>query len=179
MEDWNVIISVKERGFTEAMNALRRFGRVDRTDFYNVLVMRVDDINAFLEKLRERVSVKPDYLHFVSRLVPVTVTFFFTSPDEFEDRAGEAVMLWVPLLAGKKFHVRMHRRGFKGTLSSLDEERFLDTFILKELGREGQTARVSFEDPDYVIAVETLNDRAGLSLWSREEIKKYPFIRPD
>ena len=46
-------------------------------------------------------------------------------------------MYCLPILAGKNFHVRMHRRGFKGRISSHDEERFLDTILLEELGKIG------------------------------------------
>jgi tRNA(Ser,Leu) C12 N-acetylase TAN1 len=179
MKDWNVVVNLKEKGFRTAMDILGRMGRVGKTEYYNVLVMNVADIGAFLEELRQKAEARPYFLRFISRLVPVTEAFLFNTPDEFEDKAGKAVMKWIPLLAGKKFHVRMHRRGFKGELKSLEEERFLDTFILGELGRAGQSARVSFDDPDYIIALETVDDRAGLSIWARDELKKYPFIRPD
>jgi hypothetical protein len=71
----------------------------------------------------------------------------------------------------------MHRRGFKGRLSSLEEERMLDEFLLK-LTKEGSNlGHVTFEGPDVIIAVETVAHRAGLSLWTREDLHRYPFVR--
>jgi tRNA(Ser,Leu) C12 N-acetylase TAN1 len=43
----------------------------------------------------------------------------------------------------------------------------------------GTPARVTFEDPDFIVAVETVGQRAGMSLWSREELQRYPFVRLD
>ncbi len=53
MRDWNVVISVREMGFRPAFELLEELGPVAKTDFYNILVMKVDDIGNFLETLRE------------------------------------------------------------------------------------------------------------------------------
>jgi tRNA(Ser,Leu) C12 N-acetylase TAN1 len=82
-------------------------------------------------------------------------------------------------LRGKSFHVRLHRRGFKGRLSSQNEEGFLDGVLLEALEQSGTPGRITFADPDAIIAVETVDGQAGLSLWTREEMQRYPFIRPD
>jgi hypothetical protein len=49
-------------------------------------------------------------------------TFRFSVPEEFQSKARDTVIEWVPELLAKRFHVRMHRRGFKGRLSSQYEE---------------------------------------------------------
>jgi len=89
----------------------------------------------------------------------------------------ETVSEWVPQLEGKGFHVRMHRRGFKGRLSSLEEEKMLDEFLLVLTKDGGSPGHVTFERPDVIIAVETVAHRAGLSLWTHEDLQKYPFVR--
>ena len=33
-----------------------------------------------------------------------------------------------------------------------------------------------FEDPDCVLLIETVGQRGGLALWTREELKRYPFL---
>ena len=72
----------------------------------------------------------------------------------------------------------MHRRGFKGRLSSQDEERFLDTFLLDELAKQGKApAKVDFSAAQRIIAIETVGQEAGLSLWSREQVERYPFLK--
>ncbi len=39
--------------------------------------------------------------------------------------------------------------------------------------------RLAFEDPDALVAIETVGQRAGVSVWTREELRRYPFIRVD
>ncbi|MBZ0157454.1 MAG: hypothetical protein K8I29_14750 [Alphaproteobacteria bacterium] len=179
MQDWNVVLSVNERGFQEALRKLRIFGPVSKTRFFNVLVMRVDNVPYLLEALRAWNDEDPHFLSFLSRLIPVTRTFVFQTPAEFESRAREAVLEWAAALGGRSFHVRMHRRGFRGSLSSPDEERFLDRALLERLEQGGNPGRISFDSPDIIIALETVEQRAGLSLWTREELQRYPFIRLD
>ncbi len=179
MNDWNVVVTVHEGGFTAACRLLGKFGPVSRTEFFNVLAMRVEDISALLEQLRERVEKEPGILNDIARLVPLRHVFNFQSPETFEEKAAEIVSGFVPFLADKSFHVRMHRRGFKGRLSSMDEERFLDTRILDALEKEGKPGRMAFDDPDFIITVESVGTRAGLSLWSREELRRYEFLKPD
>ena len=73
--------------------------------------------------------------------------------------------------------MRMHRRGFKGRLSSHEKERFLDDILLEALRKAGTPGHITFENPDAIIAVETIMNWAGLSLWTREQLQRYPFIR--
>jgi tRNA(Ser,Leu) C12 N-acetylase TAN1 len=74
----------------------------------------------------------------------------------------------------------MHRRGFKGRLSSQEEEHFLDDYILERLASKGKTtAKIDFSGAERVIAIETVGQRAGLSLWTREQIQRYPFLKLD
>jgi tRNA(Ser,Leu) C12 N-acetylase TAN1 len=113
----------------------------------------------------------------VRHVAPVSAAFAFMTPAEFESRADEAVRAFLPLLAGKRFHVRMHRRGFKGRLAQHVEERRLGEAILAALAADGATAQVAFEDPDAVLVIETVGQRAGLALWTREQLERYPFLR--
>ena len=179
MRDWNTVVTVRERGFDKAFDLLGEFGPVGKTGYFNVLVMRLADIPWVLETLRDRVTEEAERYEFLSRLVPLTHVFDFTTPHDFEARAREAVLTWRPNVADKTFHVRMHRRGFKGKLSSMEEERFLDETVLEAMREAGSTARLSFEDPDVIIAVETVGERGGLSIWRREELKNYPFLHLD
>lgn len=179
MHDWNVVITVHEEGYNEARKQLERLGRVDRTDYFNVLLMRVEDARNFLELLRAEAQLEPGRFRSLARVMPVIQCFEFQNPAEFENKARQAVCAWLPSLQGKSFHLRMHRRGFKGKLSSMEEERFLDTYLLEALDLAGSKGRISFDDPDAIIALETLGTRAGLSLWTREELRRYPLLHLD
>lgn len=179
MLDWNVVATVREGGFRDAARLLEAFGPVSRTDYFNVLVLRTGDIAGALERLREQLEREPGIGNFLARFVPLARTFAFQSAREFEAKAAEIVAGWVPELSGKRFHVRMCRRGFKGRLSSMDEERFLDERLLGLLEEAGAPGRITFADPDAVIAIETVGPRGGLSLWTREDLARYPFLGVD
>jgi tRNA(Ser,Leu) C12 N-acetylase TAN1 len=169
MHDWNIVITIYEHSYARAFKLLEPFGTLAKTDYFNVLAMKVTDIKVFINQLKNRIIEDPSVLESIARVVPVNVTFSFQMPDEFETKAREAVQAWIPDLVGKTFHVRMHRRGFKGRLSSQDEERFLDHFLIEQTKQHGEAARISFDDPDYIIALETIGQQAGLSMWSRAD----------
>lgn len=89
------------------------------------------------------------------------------------------MLRWTSELAGKRFHVRLHRRGFKGRLSSPEEERQLDVALLQALEQAGSPGKVAFDDPDTIVAIETVGNRAGLSLWTREDLRRFPLLGLD
>lgn len=177
MKDWNVTVTVHEHGFKDAIQLLKHFGPVSRTDYFNVLVMRVENIPVLLSQLSEKIENEPGILNILARVIPATHTFNFMSPEEFEQKAREAVLTWVPDLAGKSFHVRLNRRGFKGRLSTVIEEHFLDQVLLDALVTQATPGKIAFKDCEAVLAVEIVGQRAGLSLWNREELQRYPFLR--
>lgn len=178
--EWNVLISVQDEGYSIVRKLMHEYGRVHATEYFNVMVMQVHNIDDFLEDMATLYEMKVAELAYIGRMVPVSHLFTFQSPDDFESKAREIVANWVPLLAGKHFYVRMHRRGFKGRLSSQEEEHFLDGYILGQLQQNGlQAAKVSFSEADFVIAIETVGQQAGLSLWSSEQIARFPFLKLD
>lgn len=174
--EWNVVATVQEGGYQKARKLLQRFGAVGETDFFNVLVLRVEDWRHLLEGLKEEGERDFEVAGTLASVIPVLQTFYFQTPQEFEEKAMSAATAFIPALAGKRFHVRMHRRGFKGKLSSLDEERFLDGCLLEALELAGTPGSIAFDDPDAVIAVETLGGRAGLSLWTRDDLRRFPLL---
>lgn len=179
MQTWNVVATTREGRFSLARDVLSEYGPVEKTGYFNVLVLNVEDIRHFLDETASRREADSDLREGVSRLVPVEVGFTFQTAEEFERAARHAALHWVQVLRGHSFHVRMHRRGFKGRLSSQDEERFLDEFLLGRLQEVGAPGRITFEDPDYVLVIETVGQRGGMSLWSREDLVRYPFLKVD
>lgn len=174
--DWNVVVTLSEQGFRDAVRLLRKWGTVRRTGYYNVLAMKVEDPQTFLSDVTEALAANPGIRNFVSHVIPAQRTFDFATADEFEARAREVVLGWLPQLAGKSFHVRLHRRGLKGALSAHREEQVLAQVLFSS--REPPGA-VDFDDPDMIIQIETIDGRAGLSLWSREERRRHPFLAVD
>ena len=176
---WNVVVTTYPGSYAEAKHLLRRYGEVAATEYFNVLLLSVSDIEEFLGLLEAEISEDMTLLNAASRIVPARQSFDFQSPEEFEDRACSALEELIPRLKGCSFYVRMHRRGFKGALSSQTEEQFLDHHILSRLEREHAPGRVTFDEPDVVITVETVGGRAGLSCWDRQERRRYPFLNLD
>ena len=177
MHDWNVVITVHGKKFNEALRFFKTFGPVSRTDFYNVLVCRTEDIPAMMETVRARMEEHPDSETRVARLIPLQHTFRFQAPDEFEGRAREIVRDLADGLSNRAFYVRMHRRGFKGRLSSIEIEQSLSNTILEVLEKKGAPGVIRFEGPEAVVVVETIGQHAGISLFTRSQLERYPFLK--
>jgi tRNA(Ser,Leu) C12 N-acetylase TAN1 len=151
---------------------------VARTSYWDVLVMTTpQSAHEFLAALQESVEHDATLINAVARVVPVTDTFSFDSPEAFREGVTRVALPWAEDLAGKRFYVRMHRRGFKGRLSSTDEERALGDALLRRVHEHGGTATVAFERPDWVIVIETVDSRAGLSRWARDDLERYELLR--
>lgn len=174
--DWNVVITLPENTFREACRLLGKWGVVRRTRYYNVLAMTVPDPLKFLVEFEAALRESPGILNIVSHVVPAEATVDFAGAEEFEARARGIVLGWLGRLGGKSFYVRLHRRGFRGVLSTPHEERFLDDALTTALSAAGTPGRIRFDDPDVVVQIETIDTRAGLSLWTHEELRRCPFL---
>jgi tRNA(Ser,Leu) C12 N-acetylase TAN1 len=180
IHDWNVVVTVAPEGYHDAIRVLRDFGEISRTWFRDVLVMRVEkEAHEFQEMLRELLQNDATLANSVSRLIPVTDKFSYSSAEEFRTKAKEVVRPWANELAGKTFYVRMHRRGFHEVLTSHTEESALGEFLLDCIREDRSDTHVRFENPDFVIAVETVGEDAGLSRWSRADLDRYELLRLD
>lgn len=176
MGNWNLIVTTAEGKYTQALGFLARFGVVKPTSYYNVVMMHVHDIPELMGVLAREWESQGGRLLLLQRVVPMSHTFNFRDQQAFGLRAAEVVSGWTDQLAGKTFHVRMHRRGFKDQLHSEEEERLLNAAVVDATERAGNPAVVSFDDPDAVVAVETIGNQAGMSLWLREDLQHYPFL---
>jgi tRNA(Ser,Leu) C12 N-acetylase TAN1 len=179
MEDWNVVVSIYRDGFNRAWRALKQFGPVERTPYHNVLVMRVDDPRALLEVVERKTEEVPALYDAISRVAPATRTFEFRSAEEFKEKAKSILLEASPRIAGLSFHVRLHRRGAHHDLRSPEIERFLDDALLDATNQRGMPSRISFSDPDAVVAIDTVDDRGGVALWMREDLENHRLLRPD
>lgn len=180
MKDWNVIVTVTDRfAYRHARRRLRQFGAIEGTPFHNVLVMHVSEVGTLLAALAEMAREDMSLFNDISRLVPAQVTFDFETKEEFESKASAALLDWADHLVGGTFHVRLHRRGLGDQLASPSEEKLLDERLLQRLAEMGRPGRINFDDPDHVIDIETVGNRAGLSLWARDDLRHYPFLRID
>ena len=179
MKDWNIVVTIYQQGFRRALGALRDIGPTERSPYHNVLAMKAGDTMAVLETVERLTEERPALYDAIARVAPAMRTFDFLSAESFKDNAKTVVSDWSPNLAGKSFHVRFHRRGPKLDLHTPDVERFLNDVIVQATAKTGPPARISFTDPDAVIVIDTIDDRAGLAIWTREDLACHRLLRPD
>jgi len=179
VKDWNVVISVYQDGFRRTLRALKEFGPAERSPYYNVLVMKADNPTALLETIEQRTEENTALYDAISRVAPARRTVEFHSVEEFTERLKAILLEWLPRLTGISLHVRLHRRGDRHDLRTLDAERLLDDMLLDATAAAGAPCRISFTDPDAVIAIDTVDDRAGIGLWTREDLTRHHLLRPD
>jgi tRNA(Ser,Leu) C12 N-acetylase TAN1 len=153
-----------------------RFARVDRTGFYNVFVVGADEPKDLLRRLEVLAQEDPSIAKAIAHVSPAEQSFDFTTPEQFRATARQAVLTLAPRVGGKTFHVRIHRRGWKGVLTSTDEERSLAEAVIESTQQEGAPAHVSFEDPDPVILIDIVGTRAGVAFWSRTDRREHPLL---
>jgi len=177
--EWNVVISTRGDAYRAARAALREFGRVWRTQYFNVLVMRVADIASFLADVGALATINPALVEKIGRIAPAAEVFDFETEPEFEGQLKDIALRWVPALAGRSFHVRVHGRGLRPLVSARTAEQNLDRVLLEALAAARTPGSLDFADPDSVLNVETVGRRAGVSLWTRDDLQKYPFLRAD
>lgn len=179
MHDWNAVATVHEDGFQRACQLLGMYDRVDGTHYHNVLVMKVENPQAFLDWFAGLLRDVPEIAESVSRVVPGVEAFDFADAADFEAKARAVALGWSDRLAGQAFHVRLNRRGMKGALSTQREEQFLDGELLAALEAAGTPGRITFDHPDAIIDIETIDHRAAMSLWTAEQLDRYPFLKLD
>jgi tRNA(Ser,Leu) C12 N-acetylase TAN1 len=176
MRNWNVVVTTHDQGYRQAQRALRKIGSVYRTALHNVLVMHVDDPRTFLDDVDALARRMPDFAEVFSHVHAFERCFDFTTTADFERCSREVAKDWAPRLAGKTFHVRMHRRGPRNGWSGVTEAGLIADEVLGALRAGGASAQVRFDDPDAVILVETVDGRAGMTIVTRDERHGRPYL---
>lgn len=176
MKDWNILVTTPPGQERELLPALNHFGTFTRSEFPGLLVGRVAEVTRFLEEIRHAGEEHTEWRQSLLRVLPVESTFSFTPPT-FAERVRAAVTPLVQRMAGGTFHVRLERRGHKGTILSPAVEQYLGEYVIDLATRQGKTLHVSFQDSDYVIVVETVGNRCGVALVTRELHTRYPFVK--
>ena len=179
MNEWNILVSTYQGGYRRASRALRKLGVVENTPYHNVIAMTAADPMALLEAIERRTEEIPSLYDAISRVAPANAAFHFDSVDELQRKAKEIVLRWAPRLGGRSFHVRLRRRGARHAIHAHEVERYLDEALIDALAQTGSPGKISFTDPDAVIAIDTVDDCAGLALWTREDLVHHRLLRPD
>jgi hypothetical protein len=141
--------------------------------------MKVDDPAALLSAVEARTRESPALYDAISRTAPAQRTFDFRTCDELLTRAKLIIAEWSPRLAGCRCYVRLHLRGVRHDLQTQEMERRLDREIVEKTTGIGRPASIAFTNPDAIIALDAVDNRAGLALWTRDELRRYAVLRPD
>ncbi len=179
MKDWNTIVTIYRQGFRRATRALQKIGPTERTPYYNVLVMKADEPMAALEAIERLTAEQPPLYDAIARVAPAGTTFDFQSPEDFQQHVKSVLLGLAPSLAGRSFHVRLHHRGSRLNVRTPDAERQFDDFLVVATGKSGTPARIGFSEPDAVIVIDTIDDRAGVAMWTRDDLARHRLLRPD
>jgi tRNA(Ser,Leu) C12 N-acetylase TAN1 len=173
--DWNLVVTAHGGRRHDLIYALRPIAKLRRAGFSEVLVGRTDDVAACLEGIAARAADPIVASEILARVVPVERTFALAA-----DIAAQLVAEMAPLvdaLVGASFHVRVERRGHKRLVQSDRVERLLGGTLVEALRTRGHAPRVTFDDPDMIVAVELIGEVAGIGLVPRDLRRRYPFVR--
>jgi tRNA(Ser,Leu) C12 N-acetylase TAN1 len=175
MWHFNLVVTLAADGrFRQLLEELSHYGDFRRTEFFGVILGQVADPAEFLERVREKRARQLVAFQDLGRAVPLESCFTF-KPETFQEQVREALAPYATQLAGRRFYVRLERRGLKGRIISPEAERDLDAFLVRMVRKGGGSAEVSFDDPDTVLAVETIGERCGIGLLTRELRERYAF----
>ena len=176
MEQWNVVATSEMFSEKRLMRQLAFYGRFRRSGYRDVIIGLVEDTDKFLEKLQGEFEKFPFNLNALGKVVPIDKNFEFTIED-FLEKAKEAVQPYIERIGSGKFYVRIERRGHKGELDSHRLEQELGEYLHAELVRQNHHPSTDFKDPDFIVAVETFGNRAGVGFVTREMKKKCQFVK--
>jgi len=178
MWTFNLVVTLASDGrYRRLLQELAPHGDFRRTGFLGVAIGQVEQPAAFLETIRQKRQQQLIAFQDLGRVVPLDRVFTFHL-EEFAGKAQAAILPYLEELAGRRYYVRLERRGLKGQIVSPEMERALDAFIEESLAAAGRAAaKVDFEHPDAIVAVETIGDRCGVGLLTREMLERYDFVR--
>lgn len=161
--EWNILATAFMRRERSLLNLLGSYGEFKGSGWRDVIIGKVEDVAVFLETLEILRRDQPARLKPLSQIVPIDRNFEFGLAD-FRDKLKEVLLQYVSKVEGTgKFYVRVKRRGHKGEISSLEIEKEMAGYILVALEKTGKQAQVNFADPDKIIIVETIGNRAGVA----------------
>lgn len=179
MWQFNVLVTMARDGrYGHLLRELSNYGEFHKTGFHGVALGQVDSVEEFFETIRHMRGEQCIAFQDLARVVPLQQVFTFEI-DDFLAKLCMALRPWIARLAECRFHVRLERRGLKGQIISPDIEQALDAYILDELIDLGHSATIDFDDPDAVVAIETIGDRCGVGLITRALNQRYDFVRVD
>jgi tRNA(Ser,Leu) C12 N-acetylase TAN1 len=176
MREWNVLATSLEGRRDALLTGLRSLGEFWRAGYRNVVVGRVADQRDFLEAVKARLASDMLLQTALTKVVPVELVVAF-EPLRLAEVLLERLTPLADRLSGKKFYVRLERRGLKGVVHTPTVERAVGDALFVAAAARGPAPTVGFTDPDVIVAIETTGQSAGVGFLTRELRDEYPFVR--
>jgi tRNA(Ser,Leu) C12 N-acetylase TAN1 len=173
--DWNLLVTARSGRRHDLAHALRPIVKLRRAGFPDVSIGRAPDVEACLDAIAARAD-RMFATEILARVVPVVRTFLVDAMDLEAQLIAETAGC-VDALVGRSFHVRVERRGQKAVARSDVLERRLGTALVDALQVRGAEPRVTFDDPDVIVAVELIGAVCGIGVVERELRRRFPFVR--
>jgi RNA polymerase-binding protein DksA len=175
---WNVLITAQEGRGRDLKRLLKRHGRFVASGFRNVFLGHVDDQEQFFGQLAFDLERKPFAQSWIGKALPIHTTFA-VRPQVFANDVETRLRQIAARLEGRTFHVRVERRGHKGTLNTRDLELRFGEFLWNRIVAQGCRPSISFTDPDTVVAIEIAGTTAGIALIERQQRLRFAFVKID
>ena len=173
--DWNLVVTARSGRRHDLVHALRPIVKLRRAGFPDVSIGRAADVEACLTAIGARAD-RMLATEVLARVVPVTRTFL-VDPAALETQLLAEMAGAADALVGRSFHVRVERRGQKAVARSDLLERRLGTALVDALRARGADPRVTFDDPDAIVAVELIGAMCGVGVVDRDLRRRFPFVR--
>ncbi len=175
---WNVLVTSRQGGQRRLRNALRRLVRLRLSGFRNVLIGHVDDLETLFTGIADLRERYPRVEEWLGKVVPIERTFVLDASAALDQLRQQTAPL-LDRLEGRTFHVRLERRGHKGTINTHAAEKAVGEHLYAALEARGQRPVVQFNEPDAVVVVEIIGEVAGVGLVTRELRQRFPFVKID
>ena len=179
MHQWNLIVTVTPgpHHVHHVRSSLGHLGHFWLTSFRDVLIGWTDDTETLLQTIADARAMDKAWSHKIGRVIPAQNVFFFTA-DTLTDRLKKAVAPLVEKMQSGRFFFRLERRGMAGEIPSQEVEQMVASHLVSLAHEKGIELATDFEDPDFVVAAETLGTECGVCLLTRELMARFPFVRP-
>jgi tRNA(Ser,Leu) C12 N-acetylase TAN1 len=171
---FNAVAISEPRATSRALRNLATFGSFRATPYRRVIIGWVDGdaVAALTAAWSEQ---RGSFVHIV-RMTPLERVVAFSRDDVTEELCC-ALECAGPRIAGKTFHVRTRLRGLTGRVDKHAVDRALGGYLLDLAAAAGEPARVSFSDPDLILAIEVIGRRVGYGFLDRVA-RAVPLVRP-